>query len=75
MNQFVRIAASKLSLLLSATGERASVRFLEFSAPPSLLPVDGDRRLPQEWRDAREGRGDGEPPVDAHDTALRSSAR
>jgi hypothetical protein len=41
MNQFVPIAATKLPLLLSAAGERASVCFLEFSTPPSLYQATG----------------------------------
>ena len=35
---------------------------------------DGHHRLPGERRHAREGRADGEPCQDAHDTALRSEA-
>jgi hypothetical protein len=36
---------------------------------------DGDHCLSQERRHARKGRGDGEPCLDTHDTALRSPAR
>ena len=34
------------------------------------LPGDRDHRLSEERRDAGKGRGDGEPCLDAHDTAL-----
>ena len=39
------------------------------------FPGDGDHGLSQERRHAREGSGDGEPCVEAHDAALRSPAR
>jgi integrase len=41
-------------------------------ARQSQLPGNRDHRLSQEWRDAREGRDDGEPCLDAHNAALRS---
>ena len=42
---------------------------------PGEIAGDWDHRLPQKWRHPRKGRSDGEPCLDAHDAALRSTAR